>query len=218
MAFFRGLTGLGLVLPVAAVAGNMAVDTGQEIGIEGEPFEGVVLVQECLFETDYPYCSFVFGGSILYANWEGPTPSYVLEAIGTLYQNAPLMMRADIVSMGDMSAEISIHSFELDPDLDEFSETRGFLQGQWMLAGAPQYQSYVSGASVTEYVSGQVQTEYMMELAPTCDGAAGEGPALIAWVNPWDEPPCLILDSVSPDEMRVRLVGGDGTQAVYLRP
>lgn len=218
MTRFWGAACIAASMPVATMAGNMSVDTGAEAGTQGEPFEGVVLVQECIFETEDPYCSFVAGGSTFYASWEAPTPGYVLEAIGTLYQNAPLMMRADIVSMGDVSADIAIHSFELDPDLDWFAETRGFLQGAWMLASDPRYQSYVSGSNVTEYVNGEPQSEYVMELAETCDGADGAGPVLIAWINPWDEPPCLLLDSVEPDQMRVRLAGGDGTQIIYLRP
>ncbi|WP_270729295.1 hypothetical protein [Shimia sp. Alg240-R146] len=204
--------------PAVAMAGNMSVDTGAEMGSQGDPYEGMVLVQECIFETEDPYCSFVANGSTLYASMDAPTPGYVLEAIGTLYQNAPLMLKADIVSMGDITADIAIHAFELDPDLDWFAETRGYLQGRWMAASAPAYQSYVSGSVVTEYVDGQEQSQYVMELAQTCDGASEAGPVLIAWANPWDTPACLYLDAVTPDQMRVRLVGGDGAQVIYVRP
>ncbi|MCP4822289.1 MAG: hypothetical protein GY883_24155, partial [Shimia sp.] len=97
MKFFQILAALALA-PSVSLAGNMTIDTGVEAGSDGEPFEGAVLVQECIFETEDPYCSFVSGGSTFYANWDAPTPGYVLQAVGTLYQNAPLMMRADIVS------------------------------------------------------------------------------------------------------------------------
>ncbi|TCL08876.1 hypothetical protein BXY66_0917 [Shimia isoporae] len=212
---FSAVAGL---VPMAAVAGNMMVDTGEEMGTHGDPYEGAVLLQECIFEAEEPYCSFIAGGATFYATWEAPTPGYVLEAIGTLYQNAPLMLRADIISLGDVSADIAIHSFELDPDLDWFAETRGFLQGQWMLAANPKYQSHVDGSNVTEYADGQVQSEYVMELAHTCNGANEQGPVLIAWANPWDDPACLILDTVTPEQIRARLVGGDGAQAIYIRP
>lgn len=217
MNILQGLAALTLV-PTAVFAGNMSVDTGAEQGTHGEPYEGVVFVQECLFETEDPYCTFVSSGTTLYAGWEAPTPGYVLEAIGTLYQNAPLMMRADIVSMGDVSADVAVHSFELDPDLDWFAETRGFLQGTWMLASNPAYTSHVSGSYVTEYVNGAPQSDYVLELAETCAGADGAGPVLIAWIYPMDEVPCLLLDSVTADQMRVRLVGGDGAQVIYVRP
>ncbi len=211
---------LASVMATGAVAAQaqMYVDTGIESGTYGEPFEDMALVQECIFEEEVPYCALSSNGFGYWMNWGDPTPGYVLEAIGSLNVNDPVWIRGDVVTMGDMSAEVAVLSVRHDPALDPYAEIRAHLQGQWVFAADPAYTSYVSGTHVTEYVSGDFSSEYTMQLADSCEKSNGQGPVMIAHIDPWSEPPCMILESVSADKMIMQLAGGDGTFYKYVRP
>lgn len=201
-----------------AAAAQMLVDTGIESGTYGEPFEGMALVQECIFEEEVPYCQLSSNGFGYWMNWGDPTPGYVLEAIGSLNVNDPVWIRADVVNMGDMSAEVAVLSVRHDPALDPFAEIRANLQGQWVFAADPAYTSYVSGTHVTEYVNGDFSSEYTMQLADSCETSGGQGPVLIAHIDPWSEQPCMIIEAVTENKMIMQLAGGDGTLYKYVRP
>ena len=213
---------IALAGAVAALAtgaqAQMYVDTGIESGTFGEPFEDWALVQECIFEEEVPYCQLSSQGFSYWMNWGDPTPGYVLEAIGSLYVNDPVWIRADVVTMGDMSAEVAVLSVRHDPALDPYADLRANLQGQWVFSSDTAYTSYVSGTHVTEYVNGDFSSEYEMQIAESCEASNGQGPVMIAHINPWDEPPCMILESVSADKLIVSLAGGDGTIYKYIRP
>ncbi len=210
---------LGGCLALAGAAqAQMSVETGIASGTYGEGFEDWALVQECIFEDEEPYCVLASRGFTYWLSMENPTPVYVMEAIGSLNVNDSIWIRADIVSMGDMSAEIGVLSVRHDPALDPYADIRAHLQGDWVYAADPTYQSYVSGVHVTEFVNGEFSSEYTMQLSDQCDTSAGQGPVLIAHVDPWNEPPCMILESVSADKMIVQMAGGDGSFFKYVRP
>lgn len=214
-----GVLALGqLGVSATVVIAQMAVSTGAQLGSQGEAFDDVALVQECIFETEEPFCVLMSRGFTYYASADTKTQRYVLEAIGSLNVNDAVKLEGDIVSMGDMSAEVAIYAARHDPTLDVFAETRAMLQGPWVAAADTRYQSYVMGVVVEDSIDGEVQSEYIMQLANTCDAAQGQGPVMIAHENPWDEPMCFVLDKVTQEQLRLRLAGGDGQQVIYLRP
>lgn len=197
---------------------QMMVDTGIASGTYGEPIEDVALVQECIFEDAEPYCVLDSNGFSYWLSMGQPTLHYVMEAIGSLNVNDPIWIRADIVSMGDMSAELGVLALRHDPALDPFADIRANLQGRWALSTDPSYTSSVSGVHVTEWQNGDFSSEYRMQLAENCETSGGQGPVLIAHIDPWTEPPCMILESVNADKLIVSLAGGDGTIFKYTRP
>ncbi|GAA6182353.1 MULTISPECIES: hypothetical protein [unclassified Shimia] len=197
---------------------QMYIDTGIESGTYGEPLEDVALIQGCIFEQEVPSCELSSNGFTYWVNWESPTPGYVVEAMGALYVNAPLWIRADIVDMGDINAELAVLAMRHDPALDRFAEIRMNLQGDWVFAGDPAYTSSVWGDRVTEEVNGDFSSEYQLQLADSCDASGGQGPVMIAHIDPWTEPPCMILESVTSDKMIMQIAGGDGTFYKYVRP
>lgn len=211
------ILGANVALAGAAQA-QMSVETGIASGTYGDSFEGWVLVQECIFEDEDPYCILADKGFSYWLSMDNPTPRYVMEAIGALNVNDPVWIRADIVSMGDMSAEIGVLAVRHDPTLDPYADIRAHMQGDWVYAADPSYRSSVSGVHVTEYVNGEFSSEYTMQLADQCETSGGQGPVLIAHIDPWSAPPCMILESVSAEKMIVQLAGGDGSFFKYVRP
>lgn len=211
------LAGASLAVAGAAQA-QMYIDSGAESGTFGEPLEDVAMLQGCIFEQEVPSCDLVSNGFTYYVSWNEPTPSYIVEAMGSLYVNAPLWLRADIVNMGDMSAELAVHEMRHDPALDPFADIRAKLQGEWVFAADPAYTSRVWGDRVTEEINGDYSSEYTLQLAESCEKSHGQGPVMIAHIDPWSEPPCMILESVSADKMIMQLAGGDGTFYKYVRP
>ncbi|MBO9477319.1 hypothetical protein J7382_07225 [Shimia sp. R11_0] len=214
--------GVWMVSAMAAWAGGaeaqMVIDSGMQSGTYGEPLEDVVLLQGCVFEQEVPSCELASNGFTYWVSWDDPTPGYVLEAMAALYVNAPLWIRADIVSMGDMSAEIAVHALRHDAALDPFAEIRANLQGSWVFDADPAYTSRVWGDRVTEEINGDFSAEYTMQIAESCEASQGQGPVLIAHMDPWSTPPCMILEAVTPQKLILQMAGGDGTLFKYRRP
>ncbi|WP_283427631.1 hypothetical protein [Shimia sagamensis] len=210
---------VGAAMTLASVGqAQMFIDSGVESGTRGEPIEDVAMLHSCIFETEVPSCQLTSNGFTYYVSWNEPTPSYIVEAMGTLHVNAPLWLRADIVEMGDMSAELAVHAFRHDPSLDPYAEIRANLQGQWVFAADPAYTSTVWGDQVTEEINGDYSSEYTLQLADACEKSNGQGPVMIAYIDPWSEPPCMIIEAVTADKMIMQLAGGDGTLYKYVRP
>ncbi|MCH2068649.1 MAG: hypothetical protein MK208_15545 [Shimia sp.] len=201
-----------------AAQAQMFIDSGVESGVHGEPLEDVAMLQGCVFEQEVPSCELTSNGFTYWVSWNEPTPSYIVEAMGTLYVNAPLWLRADIVSMGDMSAELAVHAMRHDPALDPYADICANLQGQWVFAADPVYTSTVWGDQVTEEINGDYSSEYTLQLADSCEKSNGQGPVMIAHIDPWSEPPCMIIEAVTADKMIMQLAGGDGTLFKYVRP
>lgn len=210
-------SGAALMLAGAAQA-QMFIDSGVESGTYGEPIEDVALLQGCIFEQEVPTCELSRNGFSYYVSWNEPTPSYIVEALGTLYVSAPIWLRGDLVNMGDMSAELAVHAMRLDPSLDPYADIRANLQGDWVFAADPAYTSSVWGDRVTEKVNGEYSSEYTLQLADSCEKSNGQGPVMIAHIDPWSEPPCIIIEAVTADKMIMQLAGGDGTLFKYVRP
>jgi len=207
----------GVVALAGAAQAQMFIDSGTKSGTHGEPLEDVAILQGCIFEQAVPSCELTSNGFRYYVSWDDPTPSYFIEALGTLYVNAPLWLRADIVEMGDSSAHLALHAMRLDPALDTYAEIRANLQGDWVFTADPAYTSSVWGDRVTEEVNGVYSSEYTLQLADSCEKSNGQGPVMIAHLNPWDEPPCMIIETVTADKMIMQLAGGDGTLYKYVR-
>ena len=213
---------LNLASVVVALAGTaqaqMFIDSGVESGTYGEPLEDVAMLQGCVFEQEVPSCELTSNGFTYWVSWNESKPSYIVEAMGTLYVNAPLWLRADIVEMGDMSAQVTVLAMRHDPAFDPYAEIRANLQGQLVFAADPAYTSSVWGDRVTEEINGDYSSEYTLQLADSCEKSNGQGPVMIAHINPWDEPPCMIIEAVTADKMIMQLAGGDGTLYKYVRP
>ncbi len=207
-----------IVLSTGLASAQMMIETGVAPGTYGEELEDWALLQECIFEEEVPYCSLTSRGFTYFLNWENPTPGYVLDALGTLNVNDPIWLQADIVGMGDMSAEIAVTALRHEPELDRFSEDRGFLQGAWVRSDNPGDRTYVMGTVVEESLNGEFSMEYVMQLADSCDASGGRGPVLIAHIDPWNEPPCLLIHALDSEVLIVELAGGDGALYKYVRP
>ncbi len=187
----------------------------ENAGFFGEPFSQVGIFQGCAFEYEDEFCAFHAEGWKFYANYGNGTEDALLDALEFLPVGTPVSFAGDMISYGDITADVVVREVSYFPELDPYHQIRMAMQGQWVDQGDRNAQIYIEGAELTDIYGGEQMATYFLQIAPGCNDGPG-GPVLLQ-TNPEDrEPFCYLIDRATDEEL-VLYYFGNPEPFVYRR-
>lgn len=183
-----------------------------------EPFSDTGYLQSCVTDGELPGCMVVGYGVRYIAATAGTTNPAVMAQLQALAPNSRVEIAGDIISMGDVTAEVVLKSVTAAPDTVQ-DELMAGLQGDWQLAAGEGIQ--INGSEWTEIVEGQPQAMYMMAVGQPCSDNMQLGGPSIALItmggDPMEGMVCYAVDSI--DERSMTLTSKpDGAVTLLKRP
>lgn len=183
-----------------------------------EPFSDTGYLQSCVTDGELPGCMVVGYGIRYIAAADGATDPAVLAQLQALPPNSRVTIAGDIITMGDITAEVVLVSVTPAPDAKP-DALMAALQGDWQLSAGDGIQ--IAGSEWTEIIEGQAQNSYLMAVGQACsDGMALGGPSIALILmggDPMDGMVCYTIDSI--DEKSLMLTSKpDGAALKLQRP
>lgn len=136
-------------------------------GTYGEPITAQVIVQNCSAPDDGNYCLF-YGDGGRWAAARGQNSNEIaLEVVAQAPVNTPFLITGDIVSFGDITAEVAISKIEPGtPDL--WAPTRDAMQGVWTSTEDPQSTLSIWGSEQVSAYGGETVDVSTMTFSQSC--------------------------------------------------
>lgn len=202
-------------VPQAPPAGG-AWESGLELGALGDWFELEGVFQGCGDSGGTYFCGFHAEGWKFFAYDGGPTPRVFLDRLAQgLAPGQTIRVRGDVLSQGDISAEVALVSVEAIPDA--FADLRAGIQGDWTSADDAQYRMTVSGSEIYEYYGAEQTGTRFLRLMDSCAESAGTGPVMVTTMVPGFETACFLLGDGLPSQL-VLYPAGQGGAVIFVRP
>ena len=203
---------LALVFTLVGATAALAQD------MTPEPFRDIGYLQSCTLDGELPGCMIVGNGIRFVAATDGGTDPALMAQLQTLAANTRVEIAGDIISMGDITAEVVLKSVALAPDAKLDALMTG-LQGDWQMVAGGGMQ--IVGSEWTEIVNGQPQDSYLMSVGQACtDGPDLGGPSialLLMGGDPMTGGLCYAIDGI--DEKSLTLTSKpDGAALKFQRP
>lgn len=184
--------------------------------IAPEPFSDTGYLQSCVTDGELPGCMVVGYGIRYIAAADGATDQAVLAQLQALPPNSRVTIAGDIITMGDITAEVVLVSVTPAPDA-KADALMVALQGDWQLSAGDGIQ--IAGSEWTEIIEGQPQNSYLMAVGQACsDGVVLGGPSIALILmggDPMDGMVCYTIDSI--DEKSLMLTSRPDGAAVKLQ-
>lgn len=148
-----------------------AAPQANQPGQWGEPYYSADAVfQDCVTETEAPFCTFHADGTKFFVYRDGRTPDYIFASLSNHWPGTPIEVEGDLEAIYDRTADVVLRSAvprawkRWDSILDQ-------LQGGWYNTGNPEEIFTILGSELT-YDGGSASREYL-SLSSYCDGAEG---------------------------------------------
>ena len=175
-----------------------------ERGQLGEPFTQSALMQECT--TGPEAACFLYADGFRYAAFASAAHAPgILDLLGQLAVNTPVYIRGDILSYGDITAEVILSQIAPGP-ADPHADLRAAIQGPWVSNDDALYTARITGSEMTELYDNQISSVEMLVLDTRCpDGARTDGLAIGLYEMGGDpmDARCWAIDRVTQDSLEV---------------
>ena len=192
-------------LPVPALA-----EPAFAPGTHGEPFTVQGLMQGCISGDEGAMCIVNAEGWRWIVDVEGPSPPEVFRLLSVLPVNAPIQMTGDILSTGDITAEVAVSDVTAGDDPD--ARLRALLQGRWTF-GSAERQVQIDGSEWSLSVDGQLQSVSLLQLRGDCGDGVATGGTVITLAMMGGDPEaitCYQVQEATLDRITLREAGGAG--------
>jgi hypothetical protein len=169
-----------LHLSLAALLFSTSMSYGFEQGSLGEPFSSKGYTQGCgVIEGAGQACSVVSLGTIFIAYDGGETSSEVMAMLRALPQSSAVTIEGDILSFGDITAEVAFSNvIRIADDLEE--ETIQALSGIWTITDLLGQRVQIDGSIWTDFDGQEKVDSYVVSYGPACaDGVEPGGVAMV---------------------------------------
>ncbi len=192
--------------PPAGLAGPIPADgPAFAPGTHGEPFTETALMQDC-GATDEGFVCILYLAGTRFAAYEAGAPDRsIIAALVPLAPNTPVEISGDIVTYGDITAEVLLSRIAPGPT-DPKAALRRALQGDWVSTDDGGYTAVIRGAEIVEAYAGEVTSVSTFVLDTACgDGTAGEGDILTLREMGGDpmDARCWAIETVTADALTV---------------
>lgn len=161
------------------VVDEAALESGHPPGRHGEVFETAALFQGCELEGGREYCSFHADGVKLRVFYSGPTPEDMMYALEAMPLNTPVMLTGDMAENRGVLGSVVLRKVQPRRGSDPMAGLRSALQGDWLSESDRDSEITIRGSEIYVRYEGEFQAVRFIELAQSCPGMRGEGPALI---------------------------------------
>lgn len=176
--------------PDARIGGPM-----DEPGTHGEPYSVQGILSHCEVFDASMACEVHAEGWRYVANSAGPTRQALLEDLLALPENTPISISGDLIYYEDISADVTIRSYQLG-GTDRFASYRRAMQGLWWSLDDPKYELSIHGGIFEEMYLGVPTDTSMMQFGNGCPDFPGPDPVVVVKsFNPEDEDRCMFIES-----------------------
>lgn len=167
-------------------------------GTHGEPYSIAGILSHCDVFDATMQCEIHNEGWRYVANSVDPTHQWMLEELLMLPVNTPVEIAGDMMSYEGLTANVTLREYSVTGQ-DAFARERAGVQGLWRSVDDPAYEVLIYGGTMEESHGGVPNEMSLMTWADTCDGADGDGPALL--LKSFNDPAferCMILQETAP--------------------
>lgn len=145
-------------------------------GTHGEPFTVNAVLQTCESPDAGGFCVFYAEGYRWAAMPETSNPA-VLEQLGKLPLNTPVIVTGDMIGYGDITAEVAVSM--IAPGMpDAWADLRDAMQGSWVSTEDPLSVLNIFGSEEGSEYDGQSLGTAMMTWADACTEGETIGPVV----------------------------------------
>ena len=197
---------------VAAPQEDSAAVASFAPGTHGEPFTVNALTQGCETRDEGAFCFFVAEGFRWVATQGGPSNPAVLAQLTAMSVNTPLIVTGDVVSYGDITADVVISRIEPGTP-DAWAGLRDGMQGLWVSVDDPLSVIDIYGSQQTSLYDGEIMEEALATWADACPGGENIGPVMFTQLMGGDpmDVSCMAILEVTADRMDLSYVGRGNT-------
>ena len=203
---------LALFLCLATTTSAHAQDAVQE------PFSDTGYLQSCTSDGEMPGCMVVGFGIRYIAATAGATDPDLMAQLQALPPNSRVDIAGDIISLGDITAEVVLTSVTAAPNAKLDALLAG-LQGDWQQAAGQGIQ--IAGLEWTNIADGQPVDSYLMGLGQPCSEGQPQDKPSVALIlmggDPMDGALCYVIDKIDEKSLTLAAVPS-GTITTLQRP
>lgn len=187
-------------------------------GSLGEPFTVIGVFQGCDNIDGWDHCAYHAEGWRHGASWNEGTPDTIMQALEQTAPGTRMLIRGDMKSFGDITAEVAIRQIEPVPyeHLDAVLEA---LQGSWESDKDSSEYFTIYGSERRGYYDGNLTGNDYLSWQTGC-GRVPQGSGVYMIVtNPEDreDPPCFAVESVGRNRLTLLFIGGNGQFQEFTR-
>lgn len=198
--------------PPAAPPDDPAAVASFAPGTHGEPFTVNALMQGCETRDEGAFCFFIAEGFRWVATQGGPSNPAALNRMAEMSVNMPLIVTGDIVSYGDITADVVISRIEPGTP-DAWAGLRDGMQGLWVSVDDPLSVIDIYGSEQTSLYDGQVMEISLATWADACPDGENIGPVMYTQMMGGDpmDVSCMAILEVTDDRIDLSYVGRGNT-------
>ncbi|TDK41062.1 DUF1036 domain-containing protein [Antarcticimicrobium luteum] len=138
-------------------------------GTWGEPYaSGAALFQDCVSETEAPFCTFHADGTKFFVYDDGRTPAGVFRAMRTYLPGTPIEVRGDLEAIHDRTADIVLRRV-IPRAYDTWDNTLSRMQGTWYSVDDPNSQFNIIGSELENIYDGAFGAREYLSMRDTCE-------------------------------------------------
>ncbi|MEP2530905.1 DUF1036 domain-containing protein [Shimia sp.] len=202
---------------MGAIARDMLpLRVAAEPGYYGEPYSQNGIFQGCKSGDSGAWCAFHAEGWKFYAYYGAGTPISLLDKLEFLPVGTPVSFAGDMMSYGDISAEVTLREVAYFPGYDRHQAKRIAMQGMWRNVDDPDSELYIEGSELLDIYGGERMGWLYLQIRERCDNGPDIGPVLIQTEPENGESYCYVIEDASDDRLEL-LYLGDPTPLVYRR-
>lgn len=166
----------------------------------GDPYSSdTARFQDCVIETEAPFCTFHDNGTKFFVYDDGRTPARVIRSMMDYLPGTPVELRGDLVGLHDRTADIVLRQI-LPRPFNRQDSVLERLQGQWYAVDDPASTFTVLGSErENAYDGGWTGLDYL-SVANRCD-RFDSGEYLIARDEESGEIFCYGIESISDRDL-----------------
>ena len=166
----------------------------------GDPYQSdTARFQDCVFETEAPFCTFHDNGTKFFVHDDGRTPSGVIRAMQGYLPGTPVDLHGDLIAIYDRTADIVLRRI-LPRPYNRQDAVLEKLQGQWYAVDDPASTFTVLGSERETVYDGAWSGLDYLGVATSCD-RFDSGEYLIARGEESGETFCYGIESISDREL-----------------
>jgi uncharacterized membrane protein len=169
-------------------------------GTYGEPYSDNGVFQDCVTETEAPFCTFHSGGTKFFVNDDGRTNASLIRFMSTLLPATPIAVSGDLVAVFDSTAEVVLRDVTVRraEANDRILEK---MQGYWYAVDDPNAQFNILGGERENQYDGQIGGTDYISVQNWCGDFAQGGPYLYAREDDSQESYCYEVVEISDFSM-----------------
>lgn len=146
-----------------------AATPADEPGKWGEPYaSGSAVFQDCIIETEVPYCTFHADGTKFFVYDDGRTPAGVFRAMRDYLPGTPIELRGDLEAIHDRTADIVLRRV-LPRAYNHWDSILSRLQGSWYSVDDPNSQFNIIGSELENIYDGAFGAREYLSMRDSCE-------------------------------------------------